>query len=1067
MERGADILGLSWTRASYLLKGAVLTVVLSVGAAAFAGTSDAKGGRMDNQLADQMNAVRHFDIEAQDIPGALLQFGEQAELTVMVHHNANGNTPGLKGEYLTNEALQQLLAGTGLEYRIKDEAIIVTRLVAELTREPQTTRPPLLRRLGTAIASAIFATSGVGAIAADEADETDETDEEEFIIEEIIVTAEKRDENVLDVPLTMSAFSGEVIEELGMTNGADLEKHVPGLQIGENHHIVMRGIWTEDAKQTHGDKAVATYVDGVYQTDPYALSPNYFDLERVEVARGPQGTMKGRNALGGAISFFHKRPSDTRDSEVLIELTDQFTQRYNAAFGGPLSDELSFRITAGYYEGDGAQKNLGSGGDYDAPDQYSLAPQLRYRTDRIDVNARYQHVRDTGAPEVQVFMGNPPTDQPSAWPAWIQYDVVNPASRDCPEVTLERIDPPVQALGANITGALAQLAVRSVDIASGVNLEGLSQISDAYDVYGETHGICSDPRNEVLANEPGVMDNARDRVVLRVDFDLTENLLLRYTFGNGDSSSDTSSDGDRTSRVASATDPTIASDAPAPFRDIRADSLYEDDEISHELLLISNFDGSLNLVAGLYHSEIDTRYDVKNTDNAAPVLSIAELNARGAAARPWGLNIGRDFDGCQHMIETLISTFFGDPEWPQSWYCEESTPLGTNFTRFLSEAHAESSAVFVNMEYLVDEHWRLSAGLRHTRDEKSQGTHDFWEYRDFFGIGVPVWHHTFNPAGTIRQGEGFSFTYHDSDIPVEWKGNIGHVTVEYTPSQDLLAYLRISSGYKAPGFAEFAGAADLGRWWVKVKEEKVTNYEVGLKGVFLDNRLQLTSGVFVDDYEDYQVNAYKLRPLVLPTHESPYQQYTSNIDSTGIWGAEVEATYYVDDSWRLSGFYSYLGSSVGAHQALFCCDSEGTYIYYTFLADFGTWTDILPTLRQVDGNELPQQPKHKASVIVTHHLPPMRHGQVKLLGSYSWVGERWIDIGNVKGRAIPDHGRLDLRGTWTSVDEQWSVTLYVQNVLDEIGYQEFTDWNSGNRSLHYLANLTDPRRLGVQVRWRP
>ena len=1021
---------------------------------------------MDNELTNRLNAIRRFDIGAQDIPAALLQFGEQAELTVMVHHNVDGDTPGLKGEYLTDVALQQLLAGTGLEYRIKGEAIIVTRLVAELTPEPQKTRQPLLRRLGGAIAAAMFAVSGAGAIAADQ--ETDEADdEEEFVIEEIIVTAEKRDENVLDVPLTMSAFLGDLIVELGMTDGEDLEKHVPGLQIGENHHIVMRGIWTEDAKQTHGDKAVATYVDGVYQSDPYALSPNYFDLERVEVARGPQGTMKGRNALGGAISFFHKRPTESWDSEVLVEFTDQFTQRYNVALGGPLSDGFSFRITGGYHEGDGAQKNRGSGGDYDAPDQYSVAPQLRFTTDSIDINARYQRVRDKGAPEVQVFMGNPPTDQPEAWPAWIQYGVMNPASRNCPEISLEQIGPPIEPLGPNISGELLARAVQSIDIAAGVNLESLSQVSEAFGVYAETHGVCSDPKNEILANQPGVMDNTRDRLVLNVDFDLTENLLLRYTFGDGDSSSYTGRDGDQTSRVASATDRTIASDAPVPFRDSRADSFYEDDETSHELLLISSFDGQFNFVAGLHHSEIDTRYDVRSIDNAAPVLSLAEIDARGAAARPWGLNIGRDFDGCQHMIETLISTFFGAPEWPQVWYCEDTAPLGTNFSRFLTEAHAESSAAFVNAEYVLNEQWRLSAGLRHTRDEKSQGTHDFWEYRDWFGIGVPLWHHTYNPAGTIRQGEGFSFTYHDSDIPVEWTGNIGHITVEYTPSEDLLGYLRISSGYKAPGFAEFAGAADLGRWWVKIKEEKVTNYELGLKGIFLDNRLQFTGGIIFDDYDDYQVNAYKLRPLVLPTHESPYQQYTSNVDSTEIWGAEMEATYYVDDRWRLSGFYSYLGSSVGAHQALFCCDSEGTYFHYTFLTESGTWSHILPTLRQVKGNELPQQPKHKASVIVTHHLPPMRHGQVKLLGSYSWVGERWIDIGNVKGRAIPAYGRLDLRGTWTTTDEQWSVTLYVQNVLDEIGYQEFTDWNSGNRSVHYLANLTEPRRFGIQMRWRP
>ena len=151
---------------------------------------------MDNQPTNQLNAVRHFDIDAQELPAALLQFGEQAELTVMVHHHASGNTPGLQGEYTTDEALQQLLAGTGLEYRSKGEAIIVTRLqlAAELTPDPWTTKVPLLKRLGTAIAAAIFATSGAAAIAADDAT----ADSNEAVIEEIVVTATKRETSLQD-----------------------------------------------------------------------------------------------------------------------------------------------------------------------------------------------------------------------------------------------------------------------------------------------------------------------------------------------------------------------------------------------------------------------------------------------------------------------------------------------------------------------------------------------------------------------------------------------------------------------------------------------------------------------------------------------------------------------------------------------------------------------------------------------------------------------------------------------------------------------------------------------------
>ena len=240
----------------------------------------------------------------------------------------------------------------------------------------------LLNRVATVLAAALVASP---CLAADEA-----TDEEQTFIEEIIVTAEKREENILEVPLTMSAFSEQMIEEVGMTNNADLEQLAPGLQFGDDHGTAIRGMMSQLNREGHTDLAVAVYVDGVYTVDSYGIAPNLFDMERVEVARGPQGTLNGRNSVAGSISYFSKRPTEEWDAEVLTEFTDQFSQRYNIAFGGPLSELASFRVSGGYFEGDGAQKNAGTGNDHDAPDQYSIAPQLRFKGDRFDVNLRYE-----------------------------------------------------------------------------------------------------------------------------------------------------------------------------------------------------------------------------------------------------------------------------------------------------------------------------------------------------------------------------------------------------------------------------------------------------------------------------------------------------------------------------------------------------------------------------------------------------------------------------------------------------------------------------------------------------
>ena len=290
-----------------------------------------------------------FDIPQQAAPTALTEFAEQADLTLVFPDDVvrEKSANALIGKYTLQEGIDILLAGTGLIPMFSNHIVLSISADQQLTNKGNTMnmnkKAPLLKRLGTAIAAAIFATSGAAAIAADET-----TDEGERYIEEIIVTAEKRKESILDVPVTMSAFSDRLIEQLGITAEEDLENLVPGLQFGYDYQgqgVSMRGIGTKAAIASQADTAVAFYVDGVYSYKHYGISPNMFDLERIEVARGPQGTLNGRNSIAGSISFVTKKPTDTWDVNILTEFTDQVTQRYGVAFGGPIIDNWSFRLT--------------------------------------------------------------------------------------------------------------------------------------------------------------------------------------------------------------------------------------------------------------------------------------------------------------------------------------------------------------------------------------------------------------------------------------------------------------------------------------------------------------------------------------------------------------------------------------------------------------------------------------------------------------------------------------------------------------------------------------------------
>ena len=411
MGMGENILGFSWTRASYLLKGIVLTLVLSVGAPCFADTSDSKGERMDNQLPNLLNAVRQFDIDAQDIPAALLQFGEQAELTVMVHHDASGSTPGLLGEFTADQALQQLLAGTGLAYRIRGDAIIVTRLVAELTTNPRTTKAPLLKRLGTAIVAAVLGTSGGAAIAADDA-------KDHQLIEEVVVSATFRDTKLMDTPMAISSLTSELLEDKGVINIQTLYQSVPSLSYRTNTNtfntISIRGL-----TPIGGTSVVSVYVDEVPVTDQNdggirQIAGTLFDLERVEVLKGPQGTLYGEGSVGGTLRYITKDADPnafdfkvTGNAEQISE-SDDLSTRFNALVNIPLiQDSLGVRLS-GYYRDQAGMLDIAAPrneDDVDTHEEKGVRIKLNwYATDKLAVSLMGNYVDTTyGGPGIASF----------------------------------------------------------------------------------------------------------------------------------------------------------------------------------------------------------------------------------------------------------------------------------------------------------------------------------------------------------------------------------------------------------------------------------------------------------------------------------------------------------------------------------------------------------------------------------------------------------------------------------------------------------------------------------------
>src|SRR5436190_1831586 len=209
-------------------------------------------------------------------------------------------------------------------------------------------------------------------------------------IEELVITAEKREQSLQDVPVAVSAFTDAKRELVGINSIQDMTNFTPGLQYNSStDRISLRGV----GRQTNvlsADASVANYNDGIYETFAVQAGRSTLFLDRVEILRGPQGTLYGRNAIGGAINEISKRPTETPFGEVRVSYANYDHSTVEAAYSGPISDKVQFRI-AGDWErqGQGWAKNIvpGMPEEGNVIDEWFLEGQLQMKLfdDKMDV----------------------------------------------------------------------------------------------------------------------------------------------------------------------------------------------------------------------------------------------------------------------------------------------------------------------------------------------------------------------------------------------------------------------------------------------------------------------------------------------------------------------------------------------------------------------------------------------------------------------------------------------------------------------------------------------------------
>ena len=209
-------------------------------------------------------------------------------------------------------------------------------------------------------------------------------------VQEVIVTAQYREERLQEVPTSITSLNADVLRLSGANNLKDLQNLVPNVQFaGEsfagNPKVVIRGLYINT--RTAGlEPSFGVYVDGVFQGRPIAYNLDLIDIERVEYLRGPQGSLYGKNTISGAINVITKKPGNEASASVTAELGNFSYRKVVGSWRGPLNDKLGLKVTGYHVADNGFVKNIGPGGDVASNKRFGVAATLRATpTDNLEV----------------------------------------------------------------------------------------------------------------------------------------------------------------------------------------------------------------------------------------------------------------------------------------------------------------------------------------------------------------------------------------------------------------------------------------------------------------------------------------------------------------------------------------------------------------------------------------------------------------------------------------------------------------------------------------------------------
>ena len=387
--------GLSWLRQERkLLYNCFVLLTLLISSSGYA--------------ADQSLMFKHFDIDvpALNAAEALNMLAAQTNSVLLFPYKevSAKRANAVNGSYTLEEAVSILLDGSGLRGSLSDNGAIKISFEEAKHQDTRDTESKM-NTTKKSIWSVLGFIAAAGAAQSVVAEAVTDTDR---YLEEVVVTAQKRSESVQDVPLAVTALSAAALQARGISSPQDLQFSVPGLTITGTElgqaKVTIRGVGYASEVAIGSDPGVPLHIDGHYTQASSYVTRDMFDVERVEVLRGPQGTLYGRNALGGTINIITKRPSEEFEAMLSAESGNYSRRLLQGVISGPLNASVRGRLAFSTENRDGYITNLSNGDDLNDSDYAMVRGSLGWDvTENIEVLlSAFSYRDDSNGPAAQL-----------------------------------------------------------------------------------------------------------------------------------------------------------------------------------------------------------------------------------------------------------------------------------------------------------------------------------------------------------------------------------------------------------------------------------------------------------------------------------------------------------------------------------------------------------------------------------------------------------------------------------------------------------------------------------------